>query len=141
MNGTTILHQLKEVTGEDKSSSKKIHLISESGNVEEVLQRMREITRLPGIKFQFAELNHNLAKIPNDPREDDFYPLVIYCQDNIRIYVSEVRCGYRGASTDATIKILELIGAELSQQAKEEIYNKRIIAKRMFVINPDIKRY
>ena len=137
MKGT--INQVKAAM--NGSEIKKIRLVSESGDVGTIVNQIREISKVPGIKFQFAEIRHELTKIPNDPSKDEFYPLTIYAQGGIRICVSEVRCGYHGASTDAMISILDIIGAKLDQHDKDEIYNNRSIKKRTFVISPEAKAY
>lgn len=120
---------------------KKIRVLSESSNVDEIITRVKEITQIPGIKFQFAEIRHDLGKIPNDPNRDEFYPLTIYAQDGIRICVSEVRCGYHGASTYAMIEILKMIGVNLTVHDEEEIYNSPHRYERTFRISSDAKIY
>ena len=101
-----------------------IRLCSESGNVESVVDQFQQLLHtFPDIDFKFATIKQELSKIPNDKKRPEFYPLILSSK-NFEVRVSEVRCGYRGCSTDAMIEILKLAGFAPSRKTIETIYNK-----------------
>ena len=102
---------------------KNIRLYSETGNVEVIVKQMQQIMdTFPNIEFKAATIKQKLGKIPNDKSNPEFYPLVLKSKD-FDVFVSEVRCGYRGFSTDAMIEILKIAGFNPSQKTIEKIYN------------------
>lgn len=105
---------------------KDIRLKSETGDVDVVVKQFKELLRdMPGLVFKFAEIRQKkLPGFPTDSRDEDFYPLRLYASNNLRIMISEVRCGYHGASTYAMIECLKLAGFTPKKPIIETIYNE-----------------
>lgn len=102
-----------------------IKITSENRNIEAIVNQFKATVRdMPGTVFKFAEIRHNISSISNDPKEDNFYPLRMYTNKDVLFMISEVRCGYRGASTDAMIECIKSAGFELSRATIERIYNE-----------------
>ena len=111
-------------TVEEKRS---IRICSECGDVDFVVAKFKHdvLETWPSIKFNHATITQRLANIANaDKSSPDFYPLKLY-SDNIEVMVSEVRCGYHGASPDALVEILKLAGFNLKQKMLDKIYNEQ----------------
>lgn len=92
--------------------------------VEKVAKKLEELKN-KNVAIKAARICQHLAKIPQDSKQDAFYPLVLTAEDNTVIMVSEVRCGYRGHSTEAMVKVLRMAGFELKPHLVETIYNEQ----------------
>lgn len=91
--------------------------------VEKVEKKLGELKE-KNVRITKAEIAQQLRHIPQDPKARAFYPLVLTATDNTVIMVSEVRCGYRGHSSDAMVKVLQMAGFNLGQHLVETIYNE-----------------
>lgn len=117
--------KLNSEIGNTCDEYKDIRLKSETGDVDVVVSQFKELLRsMPGIVFRFAEIRQKLPVFPTDSKNDEFYPLRLYAGNNLRIMISEVRCGYHGASTDAMIECLKLAGFAPKQSIIDTIYNE-----------------
>ena len=115
---------------------KTIRLCSETGSVEAIVKQVQHLVdNMPNIEFKAAIIKQKLAQIPNDKSKPEFYPLVLRTKD-FNVLVSEVRCGYRGRSTDAMIEILKLTGFNPSKKTIETIYNKPNISLTLYKDTP-----
>lgn len=104
-----------------------VRICSENGDVEFVVANFKRdvLETWPDINFKHATITQRLASIASaDKSSPDFYPLKLY-SDTLEVMVSEVRCGYRGASPDALVEILNLAGFNLKQNILDKIYNEQ----------------
>lgn len=101
-----------------------IRFYSEVGDVDNVVSLFQDfINDLPfKIKFSSAQIKQDLARIPNDRKNELFYPLRLKA-GNITVLLSEVRTGYHGRSSDAMIECLKVAGFEPNKKTIEKIYN------------------
>lgn len=101
-----------------------IRFYSEVGDVDNVVSLFQDfINDLPfKIKFSSAQIKQDLARIPNDRKNEQFYPLRFQA-GNITVMISEVRTGYHGRSSDAMIECLKIAGFDPNKKTVEKIYN------------------
>ncbi len=102
-----------------------IRFYSETGNVDVIVDLFKDfIDDLPfEIRFTSAQLKQNLSNIPNNRKDEKFYPLRIHA-DNITVMLSEVRTGYHGHSTYAMLECLKLAGFNIDRKITDRIYNE-----------------
>ena len=102
-----------------------IKLVSESGNVGNVVARFKGlINTLPSLEFKMAEIrtvdhNHS-SKLFN---KEISFPLRLYTNNGIIIFVSEVCCGEKGPRSDAMLEILRLAKFDIKPSTIEFIYS------------------
>lgn len=101
-----------------------IRFYSEIGDVDNVVALFQDfINDLPfEIKFTSAKIKQDLPRIPNNRKDELFYPLRLQA-GNITVMLSEVRAGYRGRSSDAMIECLKIAGFEPNKKTLDKIYN------------------
>lgn len=116
-----------------QSETKRIRIFSESGDIDFIVKKFKHVLDTwPKIKFKTAQIKQKLSRIPTDKSDPDYYPLRLYT-DNLEIMISEVRCGYHGASPDALIEILKLAGFNLNQKTIDTIYNEHNVDFTIFM--------
>lgn len=102
-----------------------IRFYSEVGDVDNVVTLFQNfINDLPfEICFTSAQLKQNLSNIPNNRKDEKFYPLRLHA-GNITVMLSEVRTGYHGHSTYAMLECLKLAGFNVDRKITDRIYNE-----------------
>lgn len=102
-----------------------IRFYSEVGDVDIIVDLFKKfINDLPfEIRFTSAQLRQKLPDIPNNRKDEKFYPLRLHA-GNITVMLSEVRTGYHGHSTYAMLECLKLAGFKLDKRINDRIYNE-----------------
>lgn len=102
-----------------------IRFYSDIGDVDNVVALFQDfINDLPfEIRFTSAQLKQKLPDIPNNRKDEKFYPLRLHA-GNITVMLSEVRTGYHGHSTYAMLECLKLAGFNLDKRIIDRIYNE-----------------
>lgn len=80
-------------------------------------------------EFCEAVIKYQVGQLPDgDPDNPSNYPLKFYNRlGTTEIWVSSVSAGYRGTGPHGTVEALRIMGFELTEEEKEEIFtNKRI---------------
>ena len=117
----------------EEDTRKSIRIFSESGDIDFIVNKFKHVLDTwPNIKFKSAHVKQKLTCIPADKKNPDYYPLKLY-SDKLEIMISEVRCGYHGASPDALIEILKLAGFNLKQKTIDTIYNDHNVNFTIFM--------
>ncbi len=123
--------------------SNTIRLYSETGDVDEVVSRLRSLVKTYGdaLQFNLAEIKTlNPLEISPDINSDAHYPLRLFSKINgMTILISEVRTGYCGASVDAMFECLRIAHFKLSALAINSIKNQREL--RLKIWKDGIKQF
>lgn len=123
------------------NTSKVFRLVSTSGEVSEVIRKFDSFVNQYHPIFKMACIRQmDVGRIPNDPTKDDYYPLKLYAdidngngtKESVEVWVSEVRCGYNGESSDALISILQKTKLPFKNTDKPKIYTSRKLYMTIF---------